>query len=277
MLASIVIDAYTQDETAEIAYAVMRLCAPPNQKIFSRVGVYAFWDFDTREILYIGISGDLTRRIQEHNGIIQCDEDSCKRLQIQEYFGTHEKLGISLFLQSKMHDDGKVDPNPDPMIEKTMGVSNAPANAGFAEGMLLRQYRERTGALPKWNGNAASKAAIGAPNTMRGSLEMKNLMEKVRNVPFPPIEVDVLKGLVGRQNSVLVSRYTLRELVDDYDKEIREDNLHFVRMLTMMKANIGVNLPWKEAIRFPAPPPTTQILARLDAEGYLNNPVPFNG
>ena len=55
-------------------------------------GIYRFWDYETREILYIGLAIDLPTRFKQHNGIIKARDIDCKYQQINSYFGKSETI-----------------------------------------------------------------------------------------------------------------------------------------------------------------------------------------
>ena len=59
-------------------------------------------DYNTHEVLYIGLASDLYERFRQHNGLLATTEEGCKFQQIQEYFKTHEKLGYTIFVQSPL-------------------------------------------------------------------------------------------------------------------------------------------------------------------------------
>src|SRR4051794_19514568 len=79
MLATIMMDRYGPGQAGEVAAALDRISNPPHQKVFSRVGVYCYWDFDTRDILYLGLTGSQPKRFRRHNALGDCDPDCCKR------------------------------------------------------------------------------------------------------------------------------------------------------------------------------------------------------
>ncbi len=141
MLATVMLDAYGPDDKAAMAGAIERLCHPPGQRVFSRVGIYCYWDFDSRDVLYIGLSGDLYKRFRQHNGLIACETSCCKRQMIEDHFCKTNRIGLSLLLQSKMQDDGVLAPFEDWTLEEMVGVSDELKNVQFAEGKPHRRAR----------------------------------------------------------------------------------------------------------------------------------------
>lgn len=64
-------------------------------------GIYCYWDYESREILYVGLAIDLTERFKQHNGMFPgIDLNTCKRREIDEYFRQKERIGFSVVLQS---------------------------------------------------------------------------------------------------------------------------------------------------------------------------------
>lgn len=102
MLATIIIDSFTLGEAAQIADALDMLCAPDDTYGFASVGIYSFWSIPERDILYVGLAGDLRQRFRQHTGLISCDPDCCKRREIEEYFRDRPRLGYSVMVQSPM-------------------------------------------------------------------------------------------------------------------------------------------------------------------------------
>jgi len=99
MLATIILDAYKQTETYEMAEAIKGITY---LDCWSSAGIYCFWNYYTKEVLYVGSSNDLFERFKQHNGLIKCNPRACKRKYIQEYFQNNEKLGYTIMLQSAL-------------------------------------------------------------------------------------------------------------------------------------------------------------------------------
>lgn len=67
MLRTIIIDFYKEKDKTKIADALNTLCSPNDNYGWASVGIYCYWDYDTKEILYIGLAVDLTVRFKQHN------------------------------------------------------------------------------------------------------------------------------------------------------------------------------------------------------------------
>lgn len=103
MFGTIISDAYKESEKQQIATSLDELCSPLDTYGWASSGIYSFWDYETREIFYIGLAVDLTERFKQHNGLSTISEEGCKVKQINEYFSSgYEKLGYSIFVQSPL-------------------------------------------------------------------------------------------------------------------------------------------------------------------------------
>ncbi|MDD3298576.1 MAG: hypothetical protein PHP19_06865 [Firmicutes bacterium] len=56
LFGTIIIDTYTVDEAKDIFYALDIVCNRKGYFSFDHYGIYCFWDFYSKEILYIGLS-----------------------------------------------------------------------------------------------------------------------------------------------------------------------------------------------------------------------------
>ena len=92
MFGTVIIDAYSKEDRKEMADAIEDLCSPNDNYGWSSAGIYCFWDYYTREVLYIGLASDLSDRFRQHNGIKLVSDSSCKFIKIEEYFNSNEKL-----------------------------------------------------------------------------------------------------------------------------------------------------------------------------------------
>jgi hypothetical protein len=248
-----------------MAEALERICRPPHQKVFSRVGIYCYWDFDTAEILYFGLTGSLPKRFRQHNDLEDCEPHCCKREQIREYFRSHDRLGLSVFVQSKMHDDGVLEAFKDWTLQETMGFSDSYKNVAFAEGQLIDAHEKRFGKLPSWNGNKASREGHGAPSTARGSHFEREILKRITGSEQDGAPgYDLLDNFVGRSLSPLVARCTIRELPGNFRNEVSEDTLHGVRMLMVSR-----RWSYEQAVAIHRPHDMDGILERLEEDHYF--------
>ena len=85
MFGTVIIDTYTKEVKLEIADSLDDLCCPNDNYGWASAGIYCFWDYDLRKILYIGLASDLAVRFKQHNGILPLSSGS-KQKKIEEYF-----------------------------------------------------------------------------------------------------------------------------------------------------------------------------------------------
>lgn len=62
--------------------------------------MYAYWDRETHELLYLGLASDLPGRFAQHNGLVKHSGGN-KTKEINAYFTDHEHLGFTVLLQGK--------------------------------------------------------------------------------------------------------------------------------------------------------------------------------
>lgn len=197
MLATMILDAYKKEEALEVAIAINDLCDPSDTSGWASAGIYCYWDYYTKEVLYIGLAVDLAERFKQHNGIIPMDERGCKREQINEYFESNDKIGISIFVESPL-DQPNTSRNKNSGIAKKLpdhvSLRNDPLRQNIVdiEGILLDAYREEHGKLPKWN-----KIGGGRSRML---------------VVSRPDSYDLIRYLTNEVESLLVSKYSIREL-----------------------------------------------------------------
>ncbi len=86
MFGTIILDSYSNRETENLAAAIDDLCSPKDSYGWSSSGIYSFWDFETKEILYIGLASDLSNRFKQHNGLISESNRGNKYTEITNYF-----------------------------------------------------------------------------------------------------------------------------------------------------------------------------------------------
>lgn len=193
--------------------AAMRKLLTRHSRDWSRKGVYAYWDPDTRELLYIGLASNLPQRFAEHNGLVRHSGGN-KRQEINKWFSEHENLGHTLLIQGaavQILEDVRA---MNPMI----GVE-ARALTQVAEGQLLKLSTMETGSLPPWN----------------------NISGAVRGGEWArPSERSPLRLLSAAEESLFVSRRSLRALVHDRRALQLEALMHAVRMQALMEIH-GMN------------------------------------
>src|SRR5690242_11470658 len=100
MFATVILDAYRRDEAALMAKALDEVCDPEGHGAFTSCGIYAYWDYPTRELLYLGLASDHAQRFRQHNGLVACRPECCKVREIGDYFTRRDKLGYSILVIS---------------------------------------------------------------------------------------------------------------------------------------------------------------------------------
>jgi hypothetical protein len=138
-----------------------------------------------------------------------------KSRQVKEWFRSHDRLGYSIVVQSAVSDD------------KYEGASRR------GEGQLIEGHRLRFGSIPPWNQMGASLEGSAKAGVLTGAW---------------------FDMLTGRQDSLVVSRRTIRGLNMDWDAEMKESDLLVARVPPLLDNWTEVS---DEAIR--------RALARLNA------------
>ena len=235
MFGTVIMDAYSQDESEELAAAIDDLCCPTDGYGWASAGIYSFWDYNTHEVLYIGLASDLYVRFRQHNGIVPILDESCKYQQIQEYFLNHQKLGYTIFVQS---------PLSQPIVhrnkalfeklanEKNSNIQDMISEQGIdnikrVEGILIEAFTQYYGHFPKWNKVGGS--VLGQHSVMSNN-------------------INIVKSFCNPQAYItnpIVSRSTIRELSANPTYEGFESFLHVVRMYMLQ-----FGLDYNEALEF---------------------------
>ena len=226
MLSTVILDAYTKEETDEMCKAINDLCSPNDNWGWSSSGIYCYWDYYTKEILYIGLASDLTTRFKQHNGIMNANDSSSKWKYIKKYFDKKEKIGITIILQSPLNQ---------PVVSRNKGLkfsrifeTDVKNNnyAGYEgkesikllEGQLIKVYELKHGRLPKWN-------------IINGSIQGQSTVNIISYEIFDSI---------NHLNPYLTAKSTIRELEKNPKYCYFESWLHGVRYL-YLKTGLGYN------------------------------------
>jgi len=216
VLATIVQDAYRVTEKSAVSSALHNITEPRNGN-WSSAGVYSFWDYHTKEILYLGLAVDLAQRFDQHNGETGISSVGSKSKEIRRYFESHEKLGYSIILQSALSQ-----PITRKLKDGFPGFFSQPASAHYdvgedgrnsirrMEGILIESYRSLFGRFPAWN-------KVGGSAEGQRSASPKN---------YP-----LLKILNTSEINKFVSRVSLRELAENSEYNSHEAYLHSVRIM----------------------------------------------
>lgn len=223
MFGTIIMDSYRADEAELMANNIDEICSPLDTIGWASAGIYSFWDYYTKEVLYIGLASDLCIRFKQHNGLHPIDENACKIRQIQNYFEEHERLGYSILVQS---------PLSQPIVHrnesryrkfldapKGMPIPNYAGEEGLehirqAEGQLIESYKLVTEDIPPWN-------KIGGDVFSRKYASENNYLYVVKAFSS------------GTPDNYLISRSTLRELAENATYEWFEVQLHGLRMMML--------------------------------------------
>jgi hypothetical protein len=220
---TIILDAYRPDEIEIMAGHIDEICSPMDSVGWSSAGIYSFWDYNTKETLYLGLASDLCVRFKQHNGLMPINETACKYQQIQKYFTEHEKLGYTILVQSNLSQP--IVQRNEKMyraafgIDKNIPIEDYAGEEGLehikrAEGQLIEAYRLAKGKLPPWN-------KVGGDKYARKFSTKGNYYQIIRSFSI----VDA--------NNFLVAKSTIRELAGSATYEWFEVQLHSLRMMML--------------------------------------------
>ncbi|MFD1040336.1 GIY-YIG nuclease family protein [Virgibacillus byunsanensis] len=220
MFGTIIQDAYKENEKDDLAYAINDICNPNDNNGWASAGIYCFWNYQTREILYIGLARDLSERLKQHNGLITIDPKGCKVENINEYFNENEKMGHSIFVQSSNHQPVTSRNifdlfRKDPELGNVKEYDDEPVKQDYimTEGILIEAYNKMFNTIPPWNKIAGSKKG--------------QLASTIGNY-------EIVKFFSSKDPSPLLARYSIREISNNPTYERYELFLHTARqqMLT---------------------------------------------
>src|SRR5215210_9307300 len=88
-----ILDAYRSDERAAVATALEGIASARDRYGFASGGVYCFWEWGSRDVLYIGRAIDLPQRFRQHNSRAGRPKGTTRAF-IEQYFLDHELLGF---------------------------------------------------------------------------------------------------------------------------------------------------------------------------------------
>lgn len=258
MFGTVILDAYSVNETESLAFAIDDLCCPCDNYGWASAGIYSFWDYNTHEVLYIGLASDLAIRFKQHNGLLSMPEGGCKRVLIQDYFKAHSKLGYTIFVQSSLSQP-LVHRNKE-MFEKMAAEHNSfikdyVSEQGIldikrVEGILIEAYNQYYGKFPEWNkvgGSIAGQRRV-----------MENNINIVRSFSNPQMY----------KTNPIVSRSTIRELSNNPSYEGFESFLHVARMYVLL---FGMN--FDDALNFSNKCDMFGWYEKMSEAGYFQKPL----
>lgn len=217
MLATIIIDAYKKDDTKDVLSSLERLTRIGNGN-WSSAGVYSYWNYSTREVLYIGLAIDLVERFKQHNGISFAKPETCKKTEIENYFSANEKLGFTIMLQSSLSQPSTLalrkefkNLQIDQSLFQPFG-DDGQSSIKRLEGILLETYKRFNNRLPAWNKMGGSINGRNAAKASHGKL---------------------LQLFTETRPNKYVSRVSLRELADNPLFNDFESYLHSIRIMPL--------------------------------------------
>lgn len=247
VFATVIQDAFVQGEEEEVARALATLCSDDAYG-WASSGIYCFWDYATRRILYIGLADDLRRRFRQHTGLIVCKPNSCKKEKIDTYFASSPpdtRLGYSVFVRST--------------LEQAMEGNEVPVT----EGIMIEAHRNSHGAWPEWNGVGGATAGQALANATHR---------------------DFLNAFVQPDSKFcVVARRSLRQLQDEDLHVSWEVWLHAARMLTVYPPVIGSLVlesrldesTYLNALKRMAQFDDHEYLRRMSEAGYLDRKLDY--
>ncbi|CAL2101674.1 conserved protein of unknown function [Tenacibaculum sp. 190130A14a] len=218
MLRTIILQSYKKIERRKVVNALDELCSPNDNYGWASAGIYVYWNYYTNEVLYIGLTVDLTERFKQHNGFYpSVDRNTCKYEQIEEYFKDNEKLGFSIIVQSSLSQPvtSKLKKEYKEFTKQFSPIESYIGNEGLEsikhqEGVLIEVFKRKNGNIPQWN-------------KMNGSISGQDSVK--------PINYDAIKVISNRKDNILLSKSSLFELAESSTFERYENFLHAVRIL----------------------------------------------
>jgi hypothetical protein len=248
MLATIILDTFQKTEITDIANALDDICSPNDNYGFASAAIYCFWSIDPRDILYIGLAKNVAERFRQHTGLISCDPNCCKRIQIEEYFNLNNRIGYSIIVQSTLEQPfmGNRDNVTDDDVLAAIDAVEGEENIAFGEGLLIKLYEDIASKKPRWNKVHGATRAHDARSISQSNLGAKiraaewdirhTFLAETRGSPIAPEPFaeeerpyHFLENLDGSQLSGFNAKCTLREMADSATFCINEGVLHAAR------------------------------------------------
>lgn len=237
MLSTIITDVYEESEKGQILDALNEICSPNDTYGWSSAGLYSFWDYETKEILYLGSANNLPNEIKLQNG--QIDNPFAYLSlsgKIDNYFRKKQKLGISLLLQSPLEVPEQVNYTSTGIkFNQLVNIPNKPITIPSLqpivvhEKSLLQMAKGISGKVPVWNKKKNTE------QTMVTEFKTKK---------------EVIETMVTNDSNFLVAQSTLREIARNPVLVRYESFLHMLRIfvpLLGLKKTIA-SIKWFDAI-----------------------------
>jgi hypothetical protein len=258
MWGTVLLDVYRRQDAQELRDGLERLLGPESGSAWATGGVYVFWNPETRDPLYVGITGDFPERFAQHNGLRAFPTAGCQRENIENYFAEEcEWLGYSVFLLSSLSQPstrrqrralGLTDPE---LIELNEAMSAEVLDEmRRLEGGMIELHAAICGERIPWNRSCG-------------------------RVPRPPPDCDdeTLFLAVGAFDCLLHARRTIRQLANDAEANMFEEYLHGARIRAMILSGPFQN---DRVRRFVTPnSPGGFIAEQILSGGYLDQRNPL--
>jgi hypothetical protein len=184
------------------------------QREFSSKGIYAYWDPESHELLYLGLASNLFERFAQHNGLV-AHHGGNKTKEIDAYFAEGRALGLTVLIQSMaiavLEEVGEID--------FTLGASSRDLIA-VGEGQLIEMHKLVYGRRPPWNRTGGSKQGQRWATAASALLEV----------------------LAGSRQSLFAAREPLRTLTSNFKLMFFESTIHAARLRAVQEAH-DLNLP----------------------------------
>jgi len=182
-----------ESEKMEIAKSLEDICSSKDNYGWASAGIYSYWDCDTKEILYVGLTVDLTKRFKQHNGFYKSiDKNTCKVKEIDNYFQTKPKLGFSIIVQSPLSQPIISLNKKHYKVFETLGIpvndysgEEGRENIKLQEGTLLEVFRNLKGDFPSWNKMNGSVSG----QKRAGNIKLETFKVMTNNEPHYLIKV----------------------------------------------------------------------------------------
>jgi hypothetical protein len=301
MLATVILDTFRQEEAPEIAAALDCICSPDDNYGFASSAIYCFWSIKPRDILYIGLATNVAERFCQHTGLLPCEANCCKRVQISDYFQKNDRLGYSLIVQSTMEQPRRKRKSAaakvrddDAFKAKVRDIMEGEANIAFAEGLLIHLYQQLADRLPPWNKIQGAKAGHGAKSISPWNLRsrfraMEHLLRygdiddieespDTQNSPTKELFVEevppfhFLENLDGSHLSAFNAKCTLREMAADATFCANEEFLHAARVnMLNFTPDLDLALAHLSTSGWPSP----ERIELMRQTGYLTRQLPL--
>jgi len=219
MWGTFILDVYKQDEAVGLRDALEEVLGPESGSGWSTGGVYVFWNPVTRQVLYVGIAGDLPLRFAQHNGLRSCPATGCKREQVASHFADHDELGYTILPLSSLSQPSTarqravLSLQDRELIDLNEALSVEVVDQLRAlEGLLIALAKARCGEIPPWN-SAVGRLPREPPDARDGTLDLA----------------------VGAIDTLLQARKTIRELAENNLWALFEVQLHGARISAVQR------------------------------------------